>query len=455
MRRSLQAVAGALAVSRLASAIQVTVGDVNSIKSAAKTIATEMVGYYHGADPGLIPGELGDPYYWWETGGMFNVLIDYWYYTGDTQFNAITQQGLLFQTGPDDNYMPPNQTKDEGNDDQFFWGCAAMTAAELNFQNPPSGQTGWLGLAQGVFNSQAARWDSADCGGGLRWQIFTWNNGYDYKNTASNGGLFNLAARLGAYTGNNTYFQWADKAWNWMDDIGLIGPNYDIFDGTSITDNCTSLDHTLWTYTAGMMLYGASVMWNQTTADASVSSVSADVWKTRAQNIWNATTRNYFTGTNNMIMQEVCEPPMKCDTDQQSFKAYLSRFMAVSTQYAPWLYNQVRPYIEANAVAAGQQCSGGNSGTSCGLQWTKGATYDGTTGVGEQMAALEIIGALMITEVPAPVSSKTGGTSQGDPDAGTGGDKNPAAPKQPITTADRVGAAILTFLALAGTVGGS
>ncbi|PPJ52333.1 hypothetical protein CBER1_10223 [Cercospora berteroae] len=455
MRRALQAVAATLAVSRLASAIQVTVGDSDSIKSATKTIAAEMVGYYHGAEPGLIPGELGDPYYWWETGGMFNALIDYWYYTGDTQFNAITKQGLLFQVGPDDNYMPPNQTKAEGNDDQYFWGCAVMTAAEVNFENPPDGETGWLGLAQGVFNSQAARWDSADCAGGLRWQIFTWNNGYDYKNTASNGGLFNLAARLGAYTGNNTYFEWAEKAWDWMDAVGLIGDNFDVYDGTSIDDNCTSLDHTLWTYTAGMMLYGASVTWNSTEADASASSVSADEWKTRTQNLWNATARNYFTGTNNMIMQEVCEPTKNCNTDQQSFKAYLSRFMAISTKYAPFLYDQIRPYIEASAVAAGQQCSGGTSGNSCGLQWTQNTTYDGLTGVGEQMAALEIIGALMINEVAAPVSAKTGGTSQGDPNAGTGGDKDPADPVTPITTADRAGAGILTFLALAGTLGGS
>lgn len=45
-------------------------------------------------------------------------LIDYWYYTGDTTWNQITQQGLLFQVGPDDDYMPPNQTMTEGNDDQ-------------------------------------------------------------------------------------------------------------------------------------------------------------------------------------------------------------------------------------------------------------------------------------------------------------------------------------------------
>lgn len=45
-------------------------------------------------------------------------LIDYWYYTGDTRWNQITQEGLLFQVGPDDDYMPPNQTMTEGNDDQ-------------------------------------------------------------------------------------------------------------------------------------------------------------------------------------------------------------------------------------------------------------------------------------------------------------------------------------------------
>lgn len=45
-------------------------------------------------------------------------LIDYWYYTGDTKWNTIIQQGMLFQVGPNHDYMPPNQTMTEGNDDQ-------------------------------------------------------------------------------------------------------------------------------------------------------------------------------------------------------------------------------------------------------------------------------------------------------------------------------------------------
>lgn len=57
-------------------------------------------------------------YYWWEAGAMWGTLIDYWYITGDTSYNEATSQGLLFQVGPYQDYMPPNQSKQLGNDDQ-------------------------------------------------------------------------------------------------------------------------------------------------------------------------------------------------------------------------------------------------------------------------------------------------------------------------------------------------
>jgi mannan endo-1,6-alpha-mannosidase len=81
--------------------------------------------------------------------------------------------------------MPANQSKSLGNDDQGFWGLTAMAAAEYNFENPPSDSPQWLALAQAVFNTQAVRWDDTSCGGGLRWQIYNFNSGYDYKVTYS------------------------------------------------------------------------------------------------------------------------------------------------------------------------------------------------------------------------------------------------------------------------------
>lgn len=221
-----------------------------------------MMKYYSGNLTGGTPGLLPGPYYWWEAGAMFGSMIDYWYYTGDATYNDVVTQAMLFQVGPDDNYMPPNQSKSLGNDDQSFWGLAAMSAAELNFPNPPSTSPQWLALAQAVFNSQALRWDNTTCAGGLRWQIFTFNNGYNYKNAISNGCFFTMGARLGAYTGNQTYLDWAEKTWDWVQTIGLMSPDYYIFDGTDDTLNCSQLNHIQWTYNAGVYLLGAATMWN-------------------------------------------------------------------------------------------------------------------------------------------------------------------------------------------------
>jgi mannan endo-1,6-alpha-mannosidase len=192
----------------------------------------------------------------------FGTMINYWYYTGDTTYNAVTTQALLHQAGDYGDYMPLNQTKTEGNDDQGFWGMAAMTAAETKFPDPPTGKPGWLALAQGVFNTQVPRWDQTTCNGGFRWQIFTFNNGFNYKNSISNGCVFNLAARLALYTGNSTYADWALKTWDWMNDVGLMSPQYKVVDGTHNTDNCTQKDANTWTYNAGIFLLGGAAMYN-------------------------------------------------------------------------------------------------------------------------------------------------------------------------------------------------
>lgn len=99
-------------------------------------------------------------------------LVDYWAYTGDDQYVNLTKQALLFQVGDHDDYMPINQTRTEGNDDQGFWALTVMSAAEYNFPHPEPDEPQWLGLAQAVFNTQAARWDTEHCNGGLKWQIF-------------------------------------------------------------------------------------------------------------------------------------------------------------------------------------------------------------------------------------------------------------------------------------------
>ncbi len=118
----------------------------------------------------------------WEAGAMFMCMIDYWVVTGDTSYNAVIMQGMQFQVGEHQDFMPLNQTASMGNDDQAFWAMAALSAAENNFPNPPNPKDpGWLELAQAVFNEQIARWDDSTCDGGLRWQIYSFNNGESLK----------------------------------------------------------------------------------------------------------------------------------------------------------------------------------------------------------------------------------------------------------------------------------
>ncbi|KAK4189237.1 family 76 putative glycoside hydrolase [Podospora australis] len=413
----------------------------------------DMMSFYTGDQPGQVPGLLPQPYYWWEAGALMGSLIDYWYYTGDTRWNNVTSEGLLFQAGPNNDYMPPNQTVTEGNDDQGFWGMAVMTAAEYNFDNPPPNKPQWLSLAQAVFNTQAARWDTQDCGGGLRWQIFTFNNGYDYKNSISQACFFNIAARLARYTGNQSYAEWADRTWDWMVAANLLDREYYyVYDGTH-TSNCSGITPYQWTYNAGAFLLGAAAMYNYTTGAVQ------QIWRDRVDGLLNGT-MVFFTGENKNIMTEVaCEPVDLCDLDQQSFKAYLSRWMAATTKWAPWTFNRIKPLLESSATAAASTCVGGPNGRLCGLKWTVPGKWDGSQGVGQQMAAMEVVLGNLIKEVSSPVTNDAGGTSIGNPGAGGSdvGRTDPfhrSDPWTPVSTSGKAGAWILTILAILGLVTG-
>jgi mannan endo-1,6-alpha-mannosidase len=154
-------------------------------------------------------------------------------------------------------------------------------------------------------------------------------------------------------------------------------------------------------------------------------------------------------------MFEACEASGKCNVDQKSFKAYLSRWMAQTSQVAPFTYDTIKPLLVSSAAAAAKSCSGGADGVTCGNKWTTGI-WDGSFGVGEQMSALSVIQSTLIDKVAAPVTNSTGGTSTGNSAAGTGSSTNAdGTTTTVVTSGDRVGAGFLTALILALFVGGT
>ncbi|KAL3421429.1 glycosyl hydrolase family 76 [Phlyctema vagabunda] len=327
---------------------------------------------------------------------------------------------------------------------------AAMLAAEVNFPNPPPDQPQWLALAQGVFNDMASRWDTTTCGGGLRWQIFPFNNGFTYKNSIANGCFFNLAARLSRYTGNQTYAEWAERIWDWEQSINLINSEYRVFDGSSDTDNCSSQDQVQWSYNAGIYLHGAANMFNSTNGDP--------LWQERVEGVLNAS--SIFFTDDDIMTEQACEQPNNCDNDQVTFKAYFSGWLAGTTILAPFTKATIAPKLAATAAAVVKQCTGGDSGTECSFRWTDGKTFDGNIGIGQQMSALGAIHSALLSiqppdEIVAPVTNSTGGTSVGDNNAGSDSSSDPNAMTEiKVTTTDRIAAGLLTAAVIGGVIGG-
>lgn len=331
---------------------------------------------------------------------MFDTLIQYWRMTGDAQYNGIVSQGMQFQQGANGDFMPANQSKTEGNDDQSTWALAAMSAAESQFPDPQDG-TAWLALADAVFNEQAGRWDTQTCGGGVRWQIYAFNNGYNYKNSIANGNFFQLAARLARFTGNSTYSDWASKAFNWTTTVGFIDADWNVYDGAATTSNCTAVDHIQLSNSAGTYIAGVAHMYN-------ISS-GASAWKSALDGLLNRTLDLFFP--NGVASEISCEGLGTCSSDMAYYKGFLGHWLADTTQMAPYTAQSILPKLTSSAQAAAKACDG----DVCPEVWKGTTSTNATSGVGQQLSALSFVQGLLVKDAATPegnaTSTSTGSSS--------------------------------------------
>lgn len=360
----------------------------------AKTIAAGTMSYYQGDAQKFV--DLPQPHYWWQAGALMGSMLDYSHYTGDTTYDKTVATALLAQVGPNNDFMLPSKSIQEGNDDQAFWGFAVLAAAERNFPQPDDKVPSWLQLGTNIFDSMSSRWNTSACGGGLLWQIFASNaNGLDYRNTVSNGGLFQIAARLTRATGDSKYKDWAEKVWDWTEAVGLIDSDFNVHDGASSSKNCTDTNPVTFSYSAAIYLYGAAVL----------ADVTGDQkWVQRTEKLLDAA-RSFFTpfdNATNIMYEHACEQVNTCNADMRSFKAYFSRFVYDATVFVPSIQPAVDELWHTTAVAAAKACSGGPSGTACGQKWYVGG-FDGDTGLGQEMNALETVQGLLVHQAAPPL----------------------------------------------------
>ncbi|CAG7953034.1 unnamed protein product [Penicillium olsonii] len=433
-------------------ALNLDVDNQESIKDAGKTATYNMMKWYKGNgtdNPGFISRS------WWEGAALFLACLNYWHATNDTTYNEEVSVALQHQGGADGNYLP-SWAMGVGNDDQMFWGLAAITAAEYKLPNRPSGDT-WLTLAERVFynqkSAQGGGWDTTICGGGLRWQKDVWQGGYTMKNSVSNGGFFMLAARLAWFTQDKEYATWAEKVWDWSTSVKLVNnQTWEVADsvreGKGGPDGCTLPDHTRWTYNYGTFLSGAAYMYAHT---------NDSKWLDVTNGLMDALFETFFLPKYGGVISDRCEPSAQCDEDANRpiFKGLTVSWLADIALIIPSLKEKIVPKLEVSAEGAAKACTG-NGENLCGNRWW-GGKYDGQNSMENAMSGSQMMSAIMVKFLDsssAPVSTATGGNGSSDPNAGSE-ESSEREELPPITTADKAGAGILTVLFVAGFIGGA
>ncbi|CAN6599554.1 mannan endo-1,6-alpha-mannosidase Dcw1p [Trichomonascus vanleenenianus] len=397
-----------------ALALDVNTNSQSSVQAAQKQIVNGIMSYSNG------DGTFKEPYYWWEYGVTWKSLIDFAFYARTNAYTSEMQNALASQAGSQNNYLPSWMVNQMGNDDEGFWGLAAVTAAERGMP-AENGSPSWLAYAQNVYNELSSRWDTQTCSGGLRWQINESQTGYDYKNSVTNGCLFNLAARLARINrGNSQYTNMCEQIWDWITKVGYITEidgGLGVYDGAHVESGCTDIDKDEWTYNSGLYLAGSAVLY-QVTGD--------EEWLDRAKQLWSRGSSIFFDG--DIMIEKVCESSGSCNTDQQFFKGIYANFLSIAAKAAPELSGEIMAKLQATAQKVAASCSGGSDGSTCGFSWTSG-NYDGKAGLGEQVNALQVFNAIqpLGDSSPAPNSSPS-------PSKPTPASNRPATKAAPATT---------------------
>ncbi|RGP74540.1 hypothetical protein FSPOR_1117 [Fusarium sporotrichioides] len=335
----------------------------NGILEASNSLAGDLIEFYNGNKSGNIPGlleednGLGDGYYWYQSGAFMSAFIDYWQLTGDDTYNDLVSEGIQWQIGRDKDFMPANQTAKEGNDDQAIWAMAAMTAAEYGFPAPSDKKAQWYDLAKNAWDTQRKRWDAEEdsevCYGGLRWQIMPTNSGYNYKSTLSTALFFNLGARIHRWTGSDEVADYVTMAYSWLEARDLIDRKTGaVYDGAQVSDNCTTTNKYQWSYNAASLSMGLAYLYNTTSNED-------DTWRRLTEKMVTTTLDTFFTKDGEF--KEVACVKGNCPRDIPTYKALTHRWLAVTTQLAPFLSDKVLPVLHNSAKSLKAEGNGKDS----------------------------------------------------------------------------------------------
>lgn len=224
-------IAGCLAfLTLISSALSIDLDPTNrqSILNATTLLAHGVQELYNGNTTGVLGKWPYPPYYWWESGGAWGGMMQYWAYTRDESYTNVMMEALVSQLGPNYDFVRAEEAFDTGNDDQAFWVFVAMAAAEYGFPPPPAPAPAWSTIAENAWNDYYSRWMDTGiekCGGGLKCTVI---DSFDHSTILTRGRAI-LPSKCWLLL-QECYFQWSllpnicsTCTLHWKSDICRVG----------------------------------------------------------------------------------------------------------------------------------------------------------------------------------------------------------------------------------------
>lgn len=152
------------------------------------------------------------PQDYWKTPTMCQELVTYMSLAGSQQYFTTCDNAREASL----DYL----TTSSWLDDATTWGRYFVWAHRWLAAVGSAGAQQYLDRAVEVYKNLCGLWGTT-CGGGLRWERYDWSSG-NFWASNSTLGLMEIAAGLHAATGEPDQLAWAQKAWTWLQDKGLI-----------------------------------------------------------------------------------------------------------------------------------------------------------------------------------------------------------------------------------------
>jgi hypothetical protein len=112
-----------------------------------------------------------------------------------------------------------------------------------------------------------------------------------------------------------------------------------------------------------------------------------------------------FPNSTNIMFETQNELSSTCNVDQYSMKVCLARYLASISLLALFTVGSAPIFLRISAIGAAAACTTGPYGNMCGFKWYINGS-DGTSGLGQQLSAVEVMYALLVNLTEPPMRFK-------------------------------------------------